>query len=216
MQEEWKKITQATISILTKERFKINGDFSASNFGDIKNNKTDHIYKQFISTDGYNILSLPVIQIKDNKSTRKLFPVHRIIAAVWIENPNNFPYVNHKDECKTNNTVWNLEWCTPKYNSNYGTAAKRTAETKMKKAIGSGKSIIQLSLDGEYIGKFNSAKEASNVTGIPASNIYNVCRKVQSYAKGYIFMYEKEYVQYKNFEHDLYVKTIKNKRMRLY
>lgn len=161
-------------------------------------------------------MSLPVIRIKDNKSTRKIFLVHRIVAVAWIENLNNLPYVNHKDECKTNNTVWNLEWCTPKYNSNYGTSAKRTSETKIQKAINSGKAIIQLSLNGEYINKFNSANEASNITGIPITSIRNVCRKLQSYTKGYIFMYEKEYNKYKNFDRDLYVKTIKNKHTRLY
>lgn len=51
--------------------------------------------------------------------------VHRLIAETFIPNPNNLPQVNHKDENPSNNCVNNLEWCTPKYNSNYGTKLQR-------------------------------------------------------------------------------------------
>ena len=39
---------------------------------------------------------------------------------MFIPNPNDLPQVNHKDECKINNCVNNLEWCTHRYNTNYG------------------------------------------------------------------------------------------------
>ena len=46
----------------------------------------------------------------------------------YIPNPNNYPIINHKDENKQNNNVSNLEWCTHKYNTNYGTAIQRQSE----------------------------------------------------------------------------------------
>ena len=46
--------------------------------------------------------------------------VHRLVAITFIDNPHGYSEVNHIDEDKTNNSVSNLEWCTHKYNNNYG------------------------------------------------------------------------------------------------
>ena len=63
--------------------------------------------------DGYLSVGLS----KDGKT--KTHTVHRIVAKAFIPNPNNYGYVNHKDENKSNNSVDNLEWCTKSYNSIY-------------------------------------------------------------------------------------------------
>ena len=54
--------------------------------------------------------------------------IHRIVAEAYIPNPQNLPFVNHKDEDKANNFVANLEWCTHEYNITYGTATERRVE----------------------------------------------------------------------------------------
>lgn len=56
--------------------------------------------------------------------------VHRLVAITFIDNPHNYPEVNHKDENKKNNAVSNLEWCTHQYNNVYGTRFASTRGTK--------------------------------------------------------------------------------------
>jgi len=77
------------------------------------------IMKQSHTTDGYLMIYLR----KGGKD--KYYSVHRLVAQAFIPNPENLPFVNHKDEVKDNNCVDNLEWCTHIYNCNYGTAIER-------------------------------------------------------------------------------------------
>lgn len=83
------------------------------------NNK---ILKSTLNNKGY----LTVKLTKQGK--QKGFKIHRLVAIAFIKNELNLPQVNHKDENKENNKVDNLEWCTNKYNANYGTKAKRQGD----------------------------------------------------------------------------------------
>ena len=70
------------------------------------------------------------LRITLNKNGKyKTFAVHRLVAEAFIPNPNNLPCVNHKDENQFNNDFRNLEWCTYKYNSNYGTIKQRLSKS---------------------------------------------------------------------------------------
>ena len=78
--------------------------------------------KQSMHPKGYKTVTLT----KDGKT--KTVYVHRIVAEAFIDNPDNLPMVNHKDEDKTNNFVENLEWCTASYNRTYGKAVEKQAK----------------------------------------------------------------------------------------
>ena len=65
----------------------------------------------------------------------KMTSVHRFVASCFIPNPDNLSQVNHKNEIKSDNRVKNLEWCTAKYNSNYGTRNKRFSEARKGQVV---------------------------------------------------------------------------------
>ena len=101
MTEQWKIIEEYPL-------------YMASNLGRIKNIQTNHILAGGLDKDGYRQVTL---QTGGKPVCRR---VCRLIATTFIPNPNNLPCVNHKDEIKTNDCDWNLEWCTYKYNNIYG------------------------------------------------------------------------------------------------
>ncbi len=55
---------------------------------------------------GYLILGLMI------DGSRRTVGVHKLVAMAYVDNPNNFFEVNHKDGNKLNNHYTNLEWCT--------------------------------------------------------------------------------------------------------
>lgn len=107
------------------------GLYEVSNFGRVRS--LDHIVK---SKGGTRMVKGRIIQSrsktngymrvnlwKDNVANT--FLVHRLVAEAFLDNPNNYTEVNHKDENKQNNKDSNLEWCTHQYNMVYGTIRER-------------------------------------------------------------------------------------------
>ncbi|MCF0117916.1 MAG: HNH endonuclease [Bacilli bacterium] len=89
-----------------------------NNRGEIKSLIKNIRYNKLINgavNDGYRYVWL----YKDKKASK--CAVHQIVAKAFIPNPNGYKQINHKDENPLNNNVENLEWCSAKYNINYGT-----------------------------------------------------------------------------------------------
>lgn len=80
----------------------------------------------------------------------KKIDVHRIIANTFLENKENLPCVNHKDETRVNNEVTNLEFCTHKYNINYGTTIKRM-KNSIRSKPNKTRSVSQFDFNGKKI-----------------------------------------------------------------
>lgn len=137
----------------------------------------EKILKSDKNRDGYLFVHL----CKNGK--RKHHLIHRLVAQAFIPNPHNLQQVNHRDENKTNNRVENLEWCDAKYNMNYGTSIERIIKYNSIP-------ILQFTLDGKFIRKWNSAKEVQKELGFNNSNIGNCCKgKNYKSVGGYVWMY---------------------------
>lgn len=170
------------LKLLLNEEFRLIKDYEnlyeVSNYGRIKSVKRGIIIKQRKDKRGYCILDLH----KNNK--QKTQKVHRLVAQAFIPNYNNYPCINHKDENKENNCIDNLEWCTIKYNNNYGTSRKRAAK-KM------GKKINQYDLQDNLIKTWCSMIEASRKLNIDRRSIFHCCKgyKHCKSAGGYKWQY---------------------------
>ena len=132
------------------------------------------------------------VRLSNGNYKTKNFVVHRLVALTFMPNPDNLPFINHKDENSLNNNVNNLEWCTQQYNCNYGTHNQRMAETLRKTAYQKRK-VVQLSLTGEYLNTFDCIKNAAKALGISHSSVSLCCRGRQPYLCGYKWMYLEDY-----------------------
>ena len=117
----------------------------------------------------------------------KLVSVHRLVAEAFIANPKKLPVVNHKNEIKHDNRAINLEWCTTKYNINYGTGRSRSA---MKKIETYGKPILQYRKNGELVMKYQSVTVAERQTGYHFWGIWQACKGKSMTYKGFVWRYE--------------------------
>lgn len=151
------------------------GMYQVSNLGRVKSymNQYGHGIRFMngeLTKTGYIQVSLT----KRGKQQR--FKIHRLVAMAFIPNPDSLPQINHKNETKTDNRVENLEWCTAKYNVNYGSCIQR-------RSITNGKSV-RCTDTGNI---FYSCGDAARKMGLDFSHIAKCCRSELSAHKGFHF-----------------------------
>lgn len=189
MQEIWKDIPN------------FEGRYQVSNFGRVKSLKR----KVKTGRNGYRTINETFIKPRNDNNrgyqtiNLRIYPqkysisLHRLVAKMFIPNPNNLPEVNHKDSNPSNNNAKNLEWCTQSYNIKYAYKhgnAKPTKGCFQKGNIPHNRrKINQYSKNGEYLNTFNSVKEAGLYVNTVPSNINNCLSGNTKTAKGYIWKY---------------------------
>ena len=102
------------------------GLYQVSNMGRIKSLNYRRTGEEGLLSGKPNSGGYLIVNLSKNKK-RKSFYIHKLVAENFLPNPKNLPEVNHIDENKENNTVYNLEWCDRKYNNNYGSRMERVS-----------------------------------------------------------------------------------------
>lgn len=126
-----------------------------------------------------------------NGKKQKTKNIHQLVAQAFIPNPNNYNCINHKDENKYNNNVNNLEWCTRKYNNNYGKRLNKISKSLINNPKIC-KKVNQYDKNHNFIKQWESTMEIERKLGIKNTHISDCCLKKEHYktAGGYIWEYE--------------------------
>lgn len=171
------------------------GKYEISSLGRVKSlmdkygNFREKILKQYKDKDGYLFVWLY------KEGSGKIYKVHRLVGNAFLENKENLPFINHKDENPSNNCVSNLEWCSVSYNNSYGDAIKKRVNNTNWKIIGEknaerlSKKVFQYDKKGNLIKIWSSTKECKNY-GFTPGNVAACCRGKLKSHKEYIWSYE--------------------------
>jgi hypothetical protein len=152
--EEWRDIPQT------------NGLYQGSDWGRIKNTKSEKILSPYKCTNGH-------LQIRIR---RKQCMVHKIIAQLFIPNPNNYDVVHHIDHNPENNHIENLLWLSKKEHDKL-----HHEERQMQ--------VYQYTIKGKLVNIWESAVKAAKELEYCQSHINECCNSKLEKYKGYIWSY---------------------------
>lgn len=150
--------------------------YGISKQGVVINLQTNKILKPFITKKGY---------LRITFKNKKKYLIHRLVALVYLNNPNNLLQVNHKDGNKLNNCISNLEWCNNDYNRNHAIQIGlwNNISLKVSKSqLGSNNSIAKLKENEvlEIVNKLNQGFK-----NVELGKMYNVSSStINSIRKG--------------------------------
>lgn len=107
-------------------------DYLVYSDGRVYSKKTNRFLSGKVDNVGYLTYGLAIGDNLSSNGKRKLSKMvyaHRLVAQLFLDNPENYPYVHHKDENKLNNNVDNLEWVSAKMNTFYYNQQRKTKRT---------------------------------------------------------------------------------------
>ena len=132
------------------------------------------------------------VSLYDDSGFRKVKLVHRLVAEAFIDNPNDYPHVDHINTIRTDNSVSNLRWATPSMNSNNPLTRQHNSNSQNPIRWNS-KKVVQLSKAGEYIATYDTISIAAAQTGCAVPSICRNCKYKTGIHHGFIWMYESDY-----------------------
>lgn len=145
--ENWKTINFAT-------------NYEISDQGNIRNKKTGQVLNPGICGQGYKQVS---IKFDDTGKFKKQY-VHRLVAMMWLDNPENKREVNHKNLDRSDNRVENLEWVTSSENQQHKFKNNQDYKT-------SDRQVVQYDVNNNIIKIWPSVISAAKALGISRQGI---------------------------------------------
>lgn len=121
--------------------------------------------KQVMDKDGYTIVRL------SKNCIHKMMKVHRLVANVFLPNPDNLPQVHHLNHDIKDNRVQNLQWVT----------RAEQMDEHLRAAKGTRLRVVGNGIDKIFI----SAIEVERELGIDHSSALKVAKGIRKQAKGY-------------------------------
>lgn len=140
-------------------------DYEISTYGQVRNSRTESILKQHVQNNGYYGFTISV------KGKLHSFKTARVVASTFIYNddPEKKTQVNHIDGCKFNNSIYNLEWCTPSENQRHSIkTGLRTDEHSTKYDYDTIICVCTL-LQNNY-----TVSDINKTTGVKKKTIYDI------------------------------------------
>ena len=109
--------------------------------------------------------------LSDKNHIHKTVKVHRLVAEAFLDNPSDFPQVNHKDGNKQNNSANNLEWCDQSHNM------KHAIKTGLKRLDGAYNPAAKLTTEDVSFIREHYKPRDKQFGIIALANRFNVHRK---------------------------------------
>lgn len=160
------------------------GLYTICNDGRVYSARTRRFVKPRLHHTGYYYIGLT-----DRNGVRREYRLHRLVARTFCVNddPEHKTMVNHKNENKQDNRAENLEWCTARYNVNYGTCIDRRKAALERE-------VVCLNFNGDEVARYRSVAEANKALGKdPRDNqISRVCNRKARVAFGFKWKYAED------------------------
>lgn len=154
-------------------------NYAVSNYGNVKNIKTDRILKPRFDKNGYLVIHLY------NNTVEKTIKIHRLVLTTFENNPENKKCIDHIDNNKTNNELFNLRYATNSENQqNTNLCKKNTSGSKgiiLNKKYNKWRAQIVINKKYIYIGQFDNIEDAIKARQEKAKELFgeflNNCEK---------------------------------------
>lgn len=151
------------------------------------------LLKDRIGKNGYSTITLC-----DEYNNQHPASIHYIVASAFIQNPNNYPCIDHINTIRNDNRVENLRWCTVSMNNLNPITRSKMSKSRTGKYFGSYKPVVGVNISDTKDIRFYKSTTETVKDGFCQRHVSSVCRGVRNKHKGYKWMFLSDYENLKS------------------